>query len=354
MKTLITFRRTYGKGGVANFFEILKPHFSNNIEFFIFQKKTNESIFGNLKHLLKDYFKFKRTINNYDIIHINPSLLPKAIIRDGILIKISKKQGKKVIVFFHGWDETFENKIIKNWLYLFKKYYFNADAIIVLANKFKKSLLNMGYNGKLYVESTAVEDDIFPSNINPYAEGEKNLINILFLSRVTKEKGIYEAIDTVNQLRIKGIKTILTVAGDGPELGLVKKYVKTKAISGIYFKGHVSGEDKIEAFKSSDIYLFPSYSEGMPISLLEAMAYGIPVITRSVGGIKDFFENEKMGYLTDSFSPIEFAKLIEKLIYNPELRKQIGKYNHDYANKRFKASNVAERLESIYGEILEI
>lgn len=73
---------------------------------------------------------------------------------------------------------------------------------------------------------------------------------------------------------------------------------------------------KIETFISHDIYCFPTYGEGMPVSLLEAMAFGFPVVTRPVGGIKDFFENGKHGFLTNSKDPEIFAELIEKFLKN--------------------------------------
>lgn len=90
----------------------------------------------------------------------------------------------------------------------------------------------------------------------------------------------------------------------------------------------------------------------MPSSVLEAMAFGLPVITRPVGGLKDFFEDGKMGFITESKAPEAFADLMEKLITDCDDRKKIARYNQRYAREHFMASKVAKRIENIYREIL--
>ncbi len=75
------------------------------------------------------------------------------------------------------------------------------------------------------------------------------------------------------------------------------------------FLGHVSGAAKTQAFRAADIYLFTSLAEGMPNSVLEAMAFGLPIVTRPVGGIRDFFEDGRMGYATDSLDSGDYTEL---------------------------------------------
>ena len=82
------------------------------------------------------------------------------------------------------------------------------------------------------------------------------------------------------------------------------------------------------------------------------MAYGLPVVTRPVGGIKDFFEEGKMGSLAASVDPADIAEAVENILTNSELRRKIGKYNREYAARNFKASNVASRLLAIYDEVV--
>ena len=145
----------------------------------------------------------------------------------------------------------------------------------------------------------------------------------------------------------------MTIAGDGTELRAAQAYVRRRHLEGVQWLGWVTGEAKRQAMNQADLYLFPSYTEGMPNSVLEAMACGLPVVTRPVGGLVDFFENGRMGLMTESLAPGVFVDLIGKLVKDPPLRHRMGAFNRAYARRRFLASNVAKRIEAIYTEILE-
>jgi glycosyltransferase involved in cell wall biosynthesis len=178
-------------------------------------------------------------------------------------------------------------------------------------------------------------------------------LNVLFLARVEKEKGIYEAIEAFRLVQRKHLSICLTVAGDGSELKSVQEYVRTQRIEGITFLGWVRGSSKLEAFANADLYLFPTYREGMPNSMLEAMACGLPVVTRAVGGVRDFFEDGKMGFLTESKEPGVFAELLERLLLDPTRRHAMAHYNYLFAKQHFAASVVAWRLVNVYRKTMK-
>lgn len=351
-KVLITSKKSYGKGGVANYFRVLEPYLSGNVDHFVFQKREGGDLCGGLWKRLQDYRRFRRAIRDYELVHLNPSLGGRALIRDGLLLRAAQKQGNRAVVFFRGWDKSFEKTLRDRWLWLFKRVFFRADAMIVLGTEFKKALREMGYEGPIFVETTLVDDAVFAEDVDQEYRGNEQ-VHVLFLSRLVKEKGVYEAIDAVALLQEKGMNLTLTVAGDGRELVPAKEYVSENGIDGICFPGYVRGAEKMKLFKSADLYLFPSfYGEGMPNCVLEAMASGLPVVTRPVGGLKDFFVNGEMGYATESKDPEVFAELLEKLVRDPALRNRMGRYNREYAETRFRASVVAERLQDIYRTVL--
>jgi glycosyltransferase involved in cell wall biosynthesis len=176
----------------------------------------------------------------------------------------------------------------------------------------------------------------------------KGEFNILFLSRVEEAKGIFLALDTFAMLKEDYEGVGLTIVGDGSRSNDAKYYCKERLIKDVIFCGHLEGEEKYQMFCDASCYLLPTYGEGMPNALLEAMAFGLPIITRSVGGITDFFEDGRMGYVTNSLDPSDFAKLIGKLIKNPLLCEEMGRYNRDYSFRHFRASRAAEKLLSIY------
>ena len=83
------------------------------------------------------------------------------------------------------------------------------------------------------------------------------------------------------------------------------------------------------------------------------MAFGLPVVTRPVGGLVDFFENGKMGEMVDSFEAEDFVPMVGKYLNDKELTKHTSAYNHEYAKKYFLASQVASRMEKIFSNIIK-
>ena len=111
----------------------------------------------------------------------------------------------------------------------------------------------------------------------------------------------------------------LQVVGEGNALVEAETYTKNKGIKNVRFTGPLSGDALKTEFINADLYILPTtHGEGMPTSVLEAMAFGIPVITRPVGGLVDFFENGKMGYMIESLEPKDYAEKIELLINDLE------------------------------------
>jgi glycosyltransferase involved in cell wall biosynthesis len=128
----------------------------------------------------------------------------------------------------------------------------------------------------------------------------------------------------------------------------IRRFVDTTGAENVVFSGYVSGEEKDRLFKTSHMFCMPTYYEGFPNVVVEAMAVGLPVITRWVGGLKDFFENGKHGFITESKDPRVFAEFMRRLIDDRELYRRISLGNYEFARKHFLASSAAGRLQEIY------
>jgi glycosyltransferase involved in cell wall biosynthesis len=340
-------------GGVANYYKTLSGNFSQNVEYFIMGSRTDkDGVYADIRRIISDYKKFREQVkaSSYDVIVFNPTLDLKAVLRDGRFIQIAHKYSKaKLIVFWRGFYLDFFDKYIKRrFKNRFAKTFFKADAHIVLGAVFKDKLRSIGCTSPIFSETTIVGNDFVRTEPKVFPAGRHN---ILFLARVEKDKGIYEAIDTLKILKEKFTDATLTVAGNGFELENAKRYVANNNIPGVVFLGDVRGEKKIQAFDDADVYLFPSYYEGMPNSVLEAMGMGLPVVTRNVGGLPDFFVNGEMGFITDSFSPVVLADSVMKLFSDIALCEQVSKTNILFAKDNFLMEVVIKRLESIFNAI---
>jgi glycosyltransferase involved in cell wall biosynthesis len=361
-KILILVPASSALGGVTTYINIIKKEFTIDIDYLIRGNRTypfRKSKFYNLIRFLKDIILFKYTLilRRYKLIQTNTSFDKNGILRDCFYVMISKFFFTKVIVFYHGWNHDFVNLVERRYLKLFKFVFFRANAFVVLSSEFQDTLRKWGYTKPIYIETTIVDKDLVKNIseafiIKKYSQIAEQKLSLLYLARIEKGKGIYIALQAYNILKQKYPNLSMTIAGDGLELDNIKTEIKEKNIPDIIVTGHIVKDEIKKTFASSSIYILPSFTEGMPTSVLEAMAFGLPVITRPVGGLKDFF-SVKMGFATESYDPICFAELIDKLLQDPEKMKEIAMYNYFYAREHFISNVVVKRIEKIYLEMEE-
>ncbi|MBQ8805584.1 MAG: glycosyltransferase family 4 protein [Bacteroidaceae bacterium] len=346
MKILINTPRLIPHGGVANHYIGLKEYWTEDVVYNPVGKKGNKSGSG-IYRLPMNVLEFIRKIFSFnpDIILLNPSLSKGAMTRDMIFLRIAKMFGKKVVVFIHGFDkDNIKSLDIKRITKNLNK----CEAILILAQEFADIVRSWGVTVPIHLTTTKVDDKLVEGF--DIANKSYKLNTILFLARVTKAKGIFTALDTFKILQMKYPDIQIRIVGTGEALEEAKEYSTKENIQSTCFLGALSGEKLVNEYSNADIYILPTtHGEGMPTSILEAMAFGLPVISRPVGGTCDFFENGKMGQLIESLNPEEYAAAIENYINNEQLLKDTAVLNHNYAKKHFMASSVAKKIEEILG-----
>lgn len=360
-RILILVPGSNARGGITNYYQTLKKYFILPVDYF--ERGSREWPNRNgflfvLFRIIKDACLFykKLSTKKYALIQTTTSFSSYSVLRDALFILIAKRFKVKIIVFFHGWNLAFAKTIETKYFRIFKSIFFNTNAIIDLSNSNKDKIIAWGYNRPVFIETTVVDEELI-MGLSLDALKEKYSVNtnkllLLFLARIEKTKGIYEAIDAYALLKKKYSFIQMIIAGDGKEEHKVKEYVTKMNLTDIIFTGFVEGPNKKELFLKSQIYILPSYSEGMPTTVLEAMAFGLPVVTRPVGGIPDFFENGVNGFYNESKDPIVFASLIEKLLLNKPLMEKIAICNFKYAQGRFISNIVVERVERIFKTVI--
>lgn len=327
---------------MANHYRGLKKFWQEDVAYNIIGSRKNNL---GAVILFYDYVKFILlcAFKRYDLVLLNPSLGKTAIKRDALFLSISKYFNVKTVVFFHGWAAEMVAKIDErptSFVRLFNK----ADKFIVLSEAFKMDLKKWGITKPIHLTTTKV-NDVLIKNFN--IEKRKWDFSILFLTRVENYKGIFTALAAYKLIKNKFPEANLKVAGDGSELSNAKQYVEDHNLKNVSFLGNISGLELIKVFSNASIYILPSHGEGMPTSVLEAMAFGLPIISRPVGGLVDFFEEGKMGCLLESLKPDDYSEAIIDLFEKKDKMKEIGEYNHKYAKKHFMASKVALEIEHI-------
>ncbi|KJJ84766.1 glycosyltransferase [Candidatus Omnitrophus magneticus] len=378
MKILIVKDRNSAGGGIVNYYNALKKYFTLNIKFndvgrpfsFYSGKMKLSAIIEKITavRLLSDYIKLIWNIITFhpDIVHLNVTLdkSKKALKREAVNIFIAKLFARKIIVFWRGWYYEYSGKPefpCGNNSFIYKQFS-KSDTFIVLSNSFKEDLLRWGFKAPIFIETTT-----FDSSIGDPAENKKQIAydisakakKILFLSRVKIEKGVLELLDAYKILKTKDSDYKLTIVGDGPHLEIAKKYAKEKNINNVTFAGLVTGIHRREYYKECGIFCLPSYTEGMPNTVLEAMAMGLIIIASDVGGLKDILLNNKTGFILKKydemengkkFNPNEIAQKILEISCNKKLLEEISSNNKKYAMNHFHPAEVTKRLEKIYAQ----
>jgi glycosyltransferase involved in cell wall biosynthesis len=333
-------------GGVSSFWNALLPILETYEDISI----DSLEIGGHRKNILGpilDQWNFKKKLNKQlDLVFLNPSLGSRSFFRDALFAKQLVKRDIPFVVFFHGWSLEFEKKVTDKYVNFFITTIGQAKKIFVLSQDFKDKIVQWGYTGEVIVETTNVDASLIGNfsldeKISEIQSADK--IKILFLARLLREKGVFETVEAFRRISNKYKNVELTIAGDGKDLDELKQYVQND--KKIIVAGYVEGQQKVDLFNDSHIYCFPTfYGEGLPTSILEAMAFGMPVITTNMGGLKEFFKDGQMGYFVEPKNINNLEKKLEQLLLNKENIIEIGKYNHAFAKDKLLNTVVAKRL----------
>jgi len=348
-------------GGIKHYYKVLKGKFRLPVEY-IYRGARNwpyhESRYTEIKRMISDYWAFyqKLKTGRYALVQTSTSFGWAALIRDGIYILIARRFGVKTIVFYRGWNDEVRKRLEKRGIALFKKVFFKTDATIALSQEIKTRLIDWGYKNPIHIETTLFDESLMKGvdidrHLKEKENRPKNRFNVLFLARVEKEKGIFEALRAMEivQRNNPNIHMTFTIAGSGRAEKELAAQLAKQSLSGMEMLGHVDGETKRDAYLNADCYLFPSYREGMPNSVLEAMAFGLPIVSTPVGSIPEIV-TEQAGFLADTLDSETFAAHIQTLIDNADTRARMSAYNSNYAKQHFYSDRVLERLEKIYNE----
>lgn len=280
-----------------------------------------------------------------DLVHIHSSFGP-SFYRKIPFIYLGRLAGVPVINHIHGaeFDVFYENAFAAKKRRV-SKVYNRCNRLIVLSEEWKQRIARIVPPERIDVlENYCVIPD------EPYDEGRRKE-QVLFLGELGARKGCYD-IPVIWEQVLKAVPSAkLVMAGDG-EMDQVKDAFRVKGLlSSVSFPGWVRGEDKARLMRESGIFLFPSYHEGMPMALLEAMSYGMGIVTTAVGGIPTLIMQEESGYIRQPGDREAMARDVVMLLTEQERCSAYGKRARADAESRYGREQHLERLGRIYGTI---
>lgn len=169
---------------------------------------------------------------------------------------------------------------------------------------------------------------------------------ILFMARLWPQKGIYELIEAFASVSSAMPDTLLVCAGDG-DLQAVRLRVEQLGIQDrVEFRGWIDGAAKVCELAAAHVFVLPSYHEGVPVGILEAMAWGVPVVASDVGGIAEAMGDA--GLLCQAKDVESLQAALERVLCSPELAETLGRNGRRRAECRFAVSVVLAALGAMY------
>jgi len=174
-------------------------------------------------------------------------------------------------------------------------------------------------------------------------------IHLLSVGRLAHCKGFHILLEAIAHLKSKGVPVKLNLIGDGPERALLENHAGELGIGDcVTFEGGV-GQDDIQAYYDAcDIFVLPSFDEGVPVVLMEAMAKEIPVVTTRITGVPELVEDGVSGVLVNPGNAEELANAVAHLAEDAELRKIFGKAGREKVLDEFDSRKNARSLKILF------
>ena len=228
---------------------------------------------------------------------------------------------------------------------------------VICVSDFTRSQLMMwlGHDQwrKLHVVHCAIDTEVFRREMD--RDGVPDSLHVLTVSRLVLGKGLTFLLEAVAQLRDRGLEVSLTVVGDGPERPALEDQARRLRIEDRVRLLGAIGQDEIrESYAVADAFCLPSFAEGVPVVLMEAMAMQLPVVATRITGVPELVEHGHSGLLVTPARSEELADALERLARSPEERHALGAAGRDKVLSDFELSRSADALARLYREELQV
>lgn len=289
--------------------------------------------------------QFDRSIR---IVHIHGAA-NASFYRCRMFIGLVQRYGKKVILHEHAADfvEFYDAATDKAGIVSTIN---SCDCLIVLSESWRRYFSSIGVEE----DKIRVLNNIVLPPVAANVRHDDGKLHLLYMGEISNRKGAFDLLKAVsdNKDYFKD-KLILRMGGNEVD-GDVRTYIREHGLERfVSYEGWISGQKKTDCLTWADVYILPSYNEGLPIAILEAMSYSHPVISTSVGGIPEVVKDGGNGMLVRPGNSMEIADAIRYYIEHPGAIKAQG--DKAFARvKDFFLERVFGDLERIYNSLINV
>lgn len=289
---------------------------------------------------------FQRRIK---VVHIH-SASRGSFLRKYAVFFIAKFIYKRKVIFhlhsgeFHNFYEHSGSKIKKRIEHLLS----SVDCVICLSSHWQNYLSKKFKISDLRV----VKNPIQRVEMEKSGDDDKKMIELLFLGNITDKKGIFDLVGALSKSDEDVKKNVrINIGGVGEEDRLMREVEAYKGHEYVTYHGWANKEKKHMLLTKSDVFVLPSYYEGLPISILEAMSYGKPIISTNVGGIPEIVKDGENGFLIEPGDKVAMVEKINYFLNNPQAISFMGNESLQIVEPYY-VENVIQNLKEIYTKLL--
>lgn len=285
-------------------------------------------------------------------VHLNTSLDPKGYWRDLVYAGVAKAMGRRVVNQIHGgWmpQAFFRGKAVRTWL--LRRFLVSSDAVTVLSTAELAAYRAFDPRIRVSLVPNAIDPDGLADR--PRAYNADRPLRLVYVGRLARAKGLFEAIDALRALARGGREFELRIAGEGAAMAELLAAVEAAGVKDrVRFLGPVFGSDKTRLWLESDVFVFPSYSEGLPYALLEAMAAGCVPVTTPVAAIPDVIRDGVHGLLVAPKDVCALALALAALDDDRARLERMARAARDRVLECYTIDRLAGDFRAVYRECL--
>jgi glycosyltransferase involved in cell wall biosynthesis len=286
---------------------------------------------GNLAWALRHFARMYAAIarSRPDAVYLPVAGTWSGFLRDMVLAYLAKRSGAKVIGHVHGSDFHFvlERKgPTARWV---RAGLDQFDLLLVLGERWKGLLESYGIRGRCAIVPSTFRREVFDLGTGferPAPDGRT--VSGLLVGQVGRRKGVFDLLAAMKRLKDMGLPFRLTLVGPAELEGEWEALMAERARLGVEdvteFTGPLQGETLYDRFRMGDVFVMPSYTEGLPVVFYEAGAFAMPVVTTPVGAIPDLIVDGRNGLLVEPGRVEQIVQAIVRLTRNPEERARMG------------------------------
>jgi colanic acid/amylovoran biosynthesis glycosyltransferase len=184
--------------------------------------------------------------------------------------------------------------------------------------------------------------------------GKRASLNVLTVGRLVAVKGHSVLLDAIGQLRARGgLRVALEIVGDGPRRAALEERTRALGLTDLVtFHGRVGHDDITRHYAAADVFCLPSFAEGVPVVLMEAMAMELPVVATDVMGVRELVEDGATGLLVRPGRADLLADAIARLAGDADLRRRLGAAGRQTVLREFDVRQAAEQIHKVFEEVL--